>query len=140
MKQAFSVDETIARPAEAVWQAMVDWEHAGRWMHGIDRLEAQGPLAPGTTLTFHTRGKTRQAEIAVCEPGERLVLRSRQGAVEAEYAYALEPLDPERTRVSLTARCAVSGPLSLFAPMLRWLVARTDGDQIAALGAWLETK
>lgn len=138
MPIAFVAEESIAEPPDRVWRVLTDWEAAPRWMKGVDRLSADGPNAPGTKLTFHARGEDRGAEIVEYEEGRRLVLRSTQGNVTADYRYELEPAGEGRTDVTLTADCEIRGWLSLFGPLLRFVIRRTDGDQLEGLRVAVE--
>lgn len=134
MRRAFEQTVTIKAPADRVWHALVDWEHAPRWMRGVDAMSADGPTAAGTHVTFSARGRVRRGEILVVEDGRRVALRSTQGPVTADYTYEVEQDEvDQRTRVSLTAGCEVRGPLGLLAPVLRRLMAHTDADQLDQL-------
>ncbi len=76
----FTVQETIARPVEEVWDALTDWGRAAQWMGTGDlRPVAPGPVGPGTRLAFEARGTEHQSEIVTWEPTKRLALRSTQG-------------------------------------------------------------
>ena len=54
MPRVFAVEETLARPADEVWQALTDWSSAHRWMAGVDWLKAEGEPAVGIRITFHS--------------------------------------------------------------------------------------
>lgn len=129
---AFERTTTIAASPTQVWATLVDWEGAPRWMRGVERVSADGPPVPGTSITARTRGRDRPSRIVEVADGRRLVLRSAQGPVTADYAYAVQP-DGDHTRVTLVATCEVRGVLALAAPLLRRVLARTDGDQLEDL-------
>lgn len=137
MTPAFDVNALVQRPPQAVWDTFTRWELAPRWMQGIDSLHAEGPLAVGSRLVFHARGQDRPAEVTALEPGQSLTLRSVQGPVCADYRYSLEPEGPH-TRLRLVARCEVRGWMALFAPLLRWVIRRTDSGQVQALKRLVE--
>ena len=59
MTEVFTAETTIGRPVDAVWERLIDWDIAARWMSGVDALRADGPTVAGTTLVFTTRGKER---------------------------------------------------------------------------------
>ena len=108
-------------------------------MKGIESMTASGPTQAGTTLTFHTRGKDRLSEIAQCEVGRRVLLRSTQGGVTADYEYALESVDDKTTSVTLSAKCTTKGiGWGIVSPLLRVAVRLADGGQIKALKTMLE--
>ena len=108
-------------------------------MPGIDELHANGPTEVGTKLSFHARGKDRPSEIVALDPGRRVVLRSVQGGVTADYEYSVEVVSEAVTNVRLVANCATSGFLwGLAGPFLRLAMQRNDSKQPAALAAWVE--
>ena len=137
MPIAFEVEERVDRPPEVVWKRLTDWDAAAEWMDGVDSMTANGPTAVGTTIDFHARGKTRQSEITGLVEGRELTLTSHQGPATADYTYRCEGEDGG-TRLHLVATCEVRGPLRLFGPLLRRLIARTDGGQLAALKKVIE--
>ncbi|MEM8905315.1 MAG: SRPBCC family protein [Actinomycetota bacterium] len=136
MARAFEREVVIGRPVAEVWSTLVDWSTAPRWMSGIERIAANGPVAPGTQLTFSARGRVRPAEILEAGDG-RLVVRSEQGPVSATYCYEVEAT-PGGTRFRLTVDCDVRGPLRLLAPLVGRTLRRTDGGQPDALRSLLE--
>lgn len=138
MSNVFAVEATIDKPADHVWSALTDWDHAHLWMNGVDSMTAHGPTAAGTKLTFHARGKERPSEIAACETGKSIVLRSVQGGVTADYTYSLEPLGERRTQVKLSASCQTRGAWTLLSPLLRYAVKKTDSGQLEALKRTIE--
>lgn len=137
MPIAFEVEEHVARPPEVVWQRLTDWKAAPEWMDGIDSMSADGPLAAGTTLAFHARGKERASEITSVVPGREVTLTSEQGPVRASYTYRCRP-EGDGTRLDLVAVCDVRGALRVAGPLLRYVLRRTDGGQLRALKRLLE--
>ena len=138
MGQAFAVETTIARPAEAVWTVLTDWERMPQWMSGIDTAHLEGAAGPGATLQLHARGKDRTSEVTRYEANQELVLRSTQGRVTADYTYTLTPAG-DSTRVSLVAEFSVDGVLRLLWPLLKIAVRLTDAGQLKALKALVES-
>ncbi|HET6533772.1 MAG TPA: SRPBCC family protein [Actinoplanes sp.] len=134
MTTVFTTETTIDRPVVAVWTRLIDWDHAARWMPGVDALRADGPTAVGTTLVFTARGKERTGRIAALDPGRSVTVRSVQGGVTADYRYACAP-HGDGTRVSLVADCRTTGPMRLLAPVIRSAIRRTDRGQLAAFAA-----
>lgn len=134
MTEAFSAETTIDRPVEEVWERLVDWDEAARWMSGVEGLRAQGPTAVGTALVFTSRGKQRSSQIAAMDPGRSITLRSTQGGVTADYVYACAP-HGDGTRVSLVADCRMSGPVRLLGPVIRSAIRKADGGQLDAFAA-----
>ncbi len=130
MSVAFASQTTIARPAEAVWDALVDWDNAQHWMGDVEWLRAEGATEVGTRLTFRARGKERPSTIAEVVPGRSILLRSQQGAVTADYHYRVEPIDETTTSVELTAACATGGAWRIVGPLLRAAMRRADRGQL----------
>jgi uncharacterized protein YndB with AHSA1/START domain len=139
MSAVIDTEVVIDRPIERVWATMTNWERAGEWMSGVDRVVADGGIVAGTRLTFHARGKDRPSELVAVEPGRAMTLRSVQGGVTADYAYRLDPVDGRRTRARLVAECRTSGLWTLVGPLLRIAIRRTDGGQMADLKAVVES-
>lgn len=137
MDEVFAAEAVIAAPRDEVWAALTDWSRVPDWMDGVEQLRASGPVAPGTILTFTTRGRDRDSSIVVAEPGRSLVIRSVLRGVTAEYAYELDDVD-EGTSVSLVATCAITGMRRVFGPVLHDAMRRTDSRQLEALRAVLE--
>jgi uncharacterized protein YndB with AHSA1/START domain len=137
MRRAFETDTVIDRPVAEVWRELTDWERAPRWMAGIDAMTCDAGTAPGSTVTFRTRGRTRTSTITAVEPERALVLESVQGGVTARYAYSLRPAD-DRTAVRLTADVAAAGPWALLGPVVRGAIRRADAGQLDALRRVLE--
>lgn len=138
MTTAFTARTTVGHPVGAVWERLVDWDTADRWMPGVDAVRAQGPLAVGSTIAFTARGKERVATVAALEPGRRVTLRSVQGGVTADYTYECVAHDGG-TRVDLVADCSMRGPVRLLGPVIRYAVRRADGSQLAAFAATFAT-
>jgi uncharacterized protein YndB with AHSA1/START domain len=129
--EVFRSEVTIDRPAAAVWDALVDWESAPRWMPGVESLRAEGPTAPGTRVVFTSRGTERSGELADVEPGRSVTVRSVQGGVTADYTYTCVPLGTA-TRVTLRATCRITGPTRLLGPVIRAAIRRADSRQLDA--------
>jgi len=134
MTEVFTAETTIDRPVEVVWARLIDWDVAARWMPGVDALRAHGPTAVGTELVFTARGRQRTGRIAALEPGRSITLRSSQGGVTADYAYACAR-HGEGTRVTLVADCRTTGPVRMLAPVIRSAIRRADRGQLDAFAA-----
>ena len=138
MTTAFTAETTVDQPVGAVWERLVDWDTAHRWMPGVEAVRAEGPVAVGSTVVFTARGKERLATIAAVDPGRSITLRSVQGAVTADYTYECVA-DGRDTRVGLVADCSMTGPIRLFGPVIRYAIRRADGGQLAAFAATFTT-
>ncbi len=134
MTTAFTTTTTVGYPVGTVWERLVEWDAAHRWMPGVEAVRAEGPIAAGSTVVFTARGKERRATVAALEPGRSITLRSVQGAVTADYTYECVTEGPA-TRVSLVADCVMTGPAQLLAPVIRYAIRRADGGQLATFAA-----
>ena len=70
MTRTLSVEEEIQRPAAEVWDSLIDWKNAHKWMPGIEGMAAVGETAAGTKLTFRARGAERSSAIVHCDAGK----------------------------------------------------------------------
>lgn len=138
MTITFEVEERVERGPEVVWKRLTDWGRAAEWMDGIGSFKAEGPTEVGTTLVFEARGKRRTTEITHLVDGRELTLTSRQGPVTAAYTYRCIP-DGDGTRLGLVAECRIRGPLRIAAPLLRFLIRRSDSGQVSALKRLVES-
>ena len=138
MPTAFTATTEVARPDGVVWATLTDWDRAQAWLPGATDLRADGPTAPGTTLTFTARRGQRRATITEVDPGREVVLRSEQGPVTADYRYRVTSNGLGLATVTLVAECTVQGPLALLGPLLRRSLRRADGGQLEALRAVVE--
>lgn len=134
LRTVFTAEVTLPLPPDEAWSALTRWEEAERWMGDVDDVRALGPNVAGTRVVFTARGKTRESEIAVAEAPTRLVLRSEQGAVVAEYRYDLTPVEGG-TRVGLVAACHTGGLLRLLGPVIRGAIRKADQGQLDRLAA-----
>ncbi len=134
MTKAFDVQTSIEQPAAQVWERLVDWDTADRWMPGVDALRTEGPTAAGTVVVFTSRGKERRGQIAALARGRSITLRSTQGGVTADYVYECVP-DGRGTRVSLVADCSITGVMRLLGPVIRFAIRRADSGQLDAFAA-----
>ncbi|MGA9747076.1 MAG: SRPBCC family protein [Nocardioides sp.] len=130
MTTAFTARATVGHPVAAVWERLVDWDSADRWMRGVDAVRAQGPVEVGSTIVFTTRGKERLATIAALHPGRSITMRSVQGGVTADYTYECVARGRD-TSLSLVADCSMTGPTRLLGPLIRYAIRRADGGQLA---------
>lgn len=139
MTTAFTASTTVGQPVGAVWERLVDWDTANRWMPGVDAVRATGPLAAGSTLVFTARGKERLATVAALESGRSITLRSVQGGVTADYRYECAA-GGGGTHVGLVADCTMTGPVKLLGPLIRYAIRRADGGQLDAFAATFTTR
>jgi len=139
MPRAFSSEVVIDRTPDVVWRTLTNWMLAPKWMAGIDALIPNGPNKVGTLLKFTARGQGGyNSEIRVYDKAEKLVLRSEQDGVVADYIYVLEAAG-DQTKVTLEATCDVeTGFFSHIPKLLHFLMWLSDGSQLKKLKKLIE--
>ncbi len=132
----FAVDEMIDAPIDEVWRYLTEPALMTRWMTSIDdiRTADNEPLHEGSKMLFSARGADRMSEVTAFRPNELMTLRSVQGPVTAVYQYALKP-NGSGTDARLEATCDADGIFKIFGPLLRYLIRKSDGGQLASLKA-----
>lgn len=138
MTNAFTDEQTIAAPPDAVWARLTDWRAAPHWMPGVESMDADGPLTVGSVLRFTARGKPRTSTVTAVDPGRSLTLQSLVGGVTADYIYTVQSTDAAGTTVRLEALIGTRGVMTLLAPVIRSAIAKEDGVQLTRLKAWIE--
>ncbi len=137
----FEAEETIQAPVETVWAHMTDPASMAKWMAGIDSMRtADGaPIDAGSQLIFSARGKERKSAVGRFEPRRAMTLISTQGPVTAEYGYRIVDGSHQSTTVALQADCTARGWFRLFLPLLKPMIRRVDGNQLADLKKLVES-
>lgn len=99
-----TVPVDVNAPAEAVWEAITDWEGQGEWMLGTrveTTSEGEGRYL-GATLSAFTgvgpAGFTDTMEIVEWEPPRRCVVRHTGKVVRGDGVFEVVELGPERSR------------------------------------------
>ena len=111
MARGFTVEERSDLPVKGVWDYLVCWNRASKWMGVQDHSPASSePIGEGTRLTFKARGAERESIIETWNPSEMLVLTSVQGSIRAVYRYQLQS-EGQTTIISLNAQCEAKGLL-----------------------------
>jgi len=140
-KTVIDVEETIAKPLALVWHGLTSPEVMPEWM-GVDEIHYEGggngPTLGGI-LQFRARGKDRPSTIRELEEHRRVAFESVQGGVTALYAYELEQLAEDRTKVRLKATCQTRGMMRMLGPLLGFAMRKSDAGQLASLKKVLES-
>lgn len=139
MREVFAAEAVIGAPRARVWATLTDWSCAPQWMDGVESLRSEGPLAPGTVLTFTSGGRDRDSSVVAVQPPTSLVIRSVLRGWTTEYAYELRDTEAG-THVALVATCATTGVRRLLEPLLHDAMRRTDSGQLDALRRLLEAR
>lgn len=100
-------ERTIAAPPEVVWEVLTDFPAQPTWNPSIVSIEAEGPLVPGSRITFvgprNDKGATMKFRptVLVAEPARELRWLGRLGlprVFDGEHVFRLEPLPDGGTR------------------------------------------
>lgn len=138
--RVFESKVIINQPIDSVWSYLTDWENAPKWMSGVDELKALGEIEAGTKLVFVARGAERGSEIVECDTGKKIILRSVQGAVSADYSYHLKSVGDE-TELTLVATCEMNSLLmKIMSPIIRFGMKMVDSKQPTSLKHYIESK
>jgi len=134
----------IERPCAAVAAYAGDPSHAPDWYANIDSVvwRTPAPVAVGSRLDFVARFLGRRLaytyEVIEFVPGQRLVMRTAQGPFPMETTYTWQPLDNDRTRMTLRNRGEPAGFGRMAAPLLAAAIRRANHTDLAGLKRLLE--
>ncbi|GIJ50531.1 ATPase [Virgisporangium aliadipatigenens] len=137
-------DIIIERPCAEVAAYAADPSHAPTWYANIESVvwRTPAPVAVGSRMDFVARFLGRRLaytyEVVELVPGERLVMRIAQGPFPMETTYTWEPVDPERTRMTLRNRGEPAGFARMSAPMMAAAMRRANSKDLANLKRLLE--
>jgi uncharacterized protein YndB with AHSA1/START domain len=148
--QAMSVDvntETVIdRPVEQVAQYAVDPTNAPEWYANIESIDwkTPPPVQTGSAMTFVARFLGRRLEytyeVVDLVPGERLVMRTKEGPFPMETTYTWAPAPGGGTRMTLRNRGEPAGFSKLMAPLMAPTMRRANRKDLAKLKAILEAE
>jgi uncharacterized membrane protein len=136
----------IGRPPAVVSAYAADPSNAPAWYVNIDSVEwkTPPPLQVGSQVEFVARflGRTLRYtyEIAELIPGERLIMRTRQGPFPMETTYTWESTPHDSTRMTLRNRGEPAGFSKLIAPIMKPAMRRANRKDLAKLKALLESQ
>jgi uncharacterized membrane protein len=139
-----STEIVIDQPRDVVAAYAADPTHATAWYANIKAVEwkSEPPLRVGSRLAFvaHFLGRrlAYTYEIVELVPGARLVMRTAEGPFPMETSYAFEPVDAQRTRMTLRNRGEPSGFSRLVAPLMASAMRRANRKDLARLKELLE--
>jgi uncharacterized membrane protein len=135
----------IDRPASEVAAYAADPANAPAWYANIDTVEwrTEPPLHVGSVVGFVARFLGRRLaydyEVVEHEPGERLVMRTRQGPFPMETTYTWRPLGEGRAHMTLRNRGTPSGLSALASAVMVPAMRRANRRDLARLKALLES-
>jgi carbon monoxide dehydrogenase subunit G len=134
---AFTASEQVFVPPERAWALLTDWAAAPAWMPGVNEMHAEGPLAVGQSISFHSQGHDRSSTVTELDVGRCITITSSQGDVRADYRYELGG-EAGATRLTLTADVVVSEELAAMAEQIRRAIAEADSGQLASFKRFAE--
>ncbi len=144
MKVDVLTEIEIDRPRTEVATFAADPSNAPRWYVNIASVnwETPPPLVVGSRMAFIARFLGRRLaytyEIVELIPGERLVMRTAQGAFPMETTYAWAAVSEDRTRMTLRNRGEPSGFSNVGAPLMAAAMRRANRKDLRRLKALLE--
>jgi hypothetical protein len=134
----------IDRPCAVVAAYAGDPSHAPQWYVNIESVmwRTPEPLAVGAQMDFVARFLGRRLaytyEVVELVPGERLVMRTAQGPFPMETIYTWQPVEPDRTRMTLRNRGEPAGFAKVTAPVMTAAMRRANRKDLDNLKRILE--
>jgi hypothetical protein len=136
----------IQRPTAVVAAYTADPSNAPQWYDNIDSVDwkTTPPLQVGSQVEFVARflGRTLRYtyEFSELVPGERVVMRTRQGPFPMETTYVWEPASDAATRMTLRNRGEPAGFSKVMAPLMKPAMRRANRKDLAKLKVILESR
>jgi uncharacterized protein YndB with AHSA1/START domain len=134
----------IDRPWAEVAAFAGDPSHAPQWYVNIESVvwRTPAPVALGSRIDFVARFLGRKLaytyEVVELVPGERLVMRTAQGPFPMETTYTWQPVNADRTRMTLRNRGEPAGFAKVTAPVMAAAIRRANQKDLASLKRILE--
>jgi uncharacterized membrane protein len=134
----------IDRPIAEVSAYATDQSNAPAWYDNIDAVDwkTAPPARVGSQVAFVARFLGRRLEytyeLVDLVPGERLVMRTRQGPFPMETTYTWAPIADGSTRMTLRNRGEPAGFSKLIAPLMTPAMRRANRKDLAKLKSILE--
>lgn len=143
-----SINETIGRPIEEVFEQLVDIDRYPDWMPDTGIFlncwkESEGPVGLGTTFVDKTRLGTVKGDITAFKRPHTVTFHYTdymfgRKVIEGWPAYTLEPNGPSSTRVHHKAEAHLYGVYRLFQPIFQKIARKERTGTLHALKASLE--
>lgn len=137
----------VAATPQQVWAALEDAAAWPRWATVIKHVEwtSPRPFGVGTTRTVRmSGGMTGFEEFIVWEPYARMGFRFNQATMNGVRAFAeryeIEPITPERTRVTWIMAMAPTGVSRAIVPVTAPVMRRMFGRMLRAFGRLVEAE
>jgi uncharacterized membrane protein len=137
-------DIVIDLPCAEVYDYVADPTNVPAWYLNIEAVEwlTPPPAAVGSRMSFVAtllgRKLAHTYEVTELVPGERMVMRTCEGAFPMETTYTLQPLEDDRTRLCLRNAGEPSGFSRMASPLMTAAMRRANGKDLAKLKRVLE--
>lgn len=125
----------IARPASEVFDFVADSSNNPRWQQGQRSCvwTSAPPIRVGSTYEQEARFLGRNVltsfEVLELDPGRSITISSTAGSFPIRVRRSVEPLGPDRARVTAEITGDPGGFFRLAAPLVRRMAQRSvDGD------------
>jgi uncharacterized membrane protein len=139
-------DIVIERPVGVVAAYAADPSNAPEWYVNIESVDwkTPPPCRTGSRVEFVARflGRTLRYTYELVEliPGERVVMRTREGPFPMETSYVFEPAPGGATRMTLRNRGEPGGFSRVIAPFMEPAMRRANRKDLARLKSILEAR
>jgi uncharacterized protein YndB with AHSA1/START domain len=141
-----TTEVVINRSRVAVTDFAATPDNAPRWYENIESVEWQTerPLAVGARIAFVARFLGRRLaytyEVETLEPGERLVMATREGPFPMETTYTWADTAAGGTRMTLRNRGNPTGFSKIMGPVMAAAMRRANRKDLAELKRILESE
>lgn len=142
MKLSSTLD--IDRPSGEVFAVISDFSRNPEWQRGMKSAywTSDPPIRVGSTYQqvarFLGRDVVTNFEVVSFEPGRSITIKSRESSFPITVTRSVEPLGPDRTRVSAEIFGEPGRFFRLFGPLLRVMAERSVRGDYARLRRLLE--
>jgi hypothetical protein len=131
----------IRRPADAVWDYVVDTANDASWRTGVDEsgLQSSEPVGPGTlgyTLAGDQKVEWRVLSVVA---GESVLWELTSGPIRGRGGYRLAAAEGGGTEFTLVADVEPSGCLKLLGPISGWIGRSQNQRDVEKLREILES-
>jgi uncharacterized protein YndB with AHSA1/START domain len=141
-----TTEVVINRSRAAVADFAATPDNAPRWYENIESVEwkTERPLAVGARIAFVARFLGRRLaytyEVETLEPGERLVMATREGPFSMETTYTWADTAAGGTRMTLRNRGNPTGFSRIMGPVMAAAMRRANRKDLAKLKRILESE
>lgn len=141
-----SAEREIARPAAEVFEFVSDSSNNPRWQKGQQSCEWTSPPPIGVGSTYNQRarflGRTLLNRFGVIEyePGRSITIRSVEGNFPIEVRRSVEPIGPDRTRLTAEINGEPTGLFRIAGPLVQRFAQRSVDADYDRLKTLLEEK